>query len=90
MSSTACTLGGPAVHPAGAALRALLLQMFYSIRSERLLMEQLDYNLLFRGSWDGDRRAGLGPDGVYQEPGTVAEPGRRAQFFAVVEQRAAG
>jgi transposase len=29
-------------------LRALLLQTFYSIRSERLLMEQLDYNLLFR------------------------------------------
>jgi transposase len=29
-------------------LRALLLQVFYSIRSERVLMEQLDYNLLFR------------------------------------------
>jgi transposase len=29
-------------------LRALLLQVFYSIRSERLLVEQLDYNLLFR------------------------------------------
>jgi transposase len=29
-------------------LRALLLQVFYSIRSERMLMEQLDYNLLFR------------------------------------------
>jgi len=29
-------------------LRALLLQVFYSIRSERLLMEQLEYNLLFR------------------------------------------
>jgi IS5 family transposase len=29
-------------------LRALLLQVFYSIRSERLLMEQLAYNLLFR------------------------------------------
>jgi transposase len=29
-------------------LRAQLLQVFYSIRSERLLMEQLDYNLLFR------------------------------------------
>jgi hypothetical protein len=28
-------------------LRAALLQIFYSIRSERLLMEQLDYNLLF-------------------------------------------
>src|SRR5579862_8795707 len=29
-------------------LRALLLQIFYSIRSERLLMEQLEYNILFR------------------------------------------
>src|SRR5580693_1308512 len=29
-------------------LRALLLQVFYSIRSERMLMEQLTYNLLFR------------------------------------------
>ena len=29
-------------------MRALLLQAFYSVRSERLLMEQLDYNLLFR------------------------------------------
>jgi transposase len=29
-------------------LRALLLQVLYSVRSERLLMEQLNYNLLFR------------------------------------------
>jgi len=29
-------------------LRALLLQMLYTVRSKRLLMEQLDYNLLFR------------------------------------------
>src|SRR5262249_57307071 len=29
-------------------LRALLVQMLYSIRSERQLLEQLDYNLLFR------------------------------------------
>ena len=29
-------------------LRALLVQMFYTIRSERMLMEQLEYNLLFR------------------------------------------
>jgi len=28
-------------------LRALLLQMLYSVRSERMLMEQLEYNLLF-------------------------------------------
>ena len=29
-------------------LRALLLQVLYTVRSERLLMEELDYNLLFR------------------------------------------
>jgi transposase len=29
-------------------LRALLLQVFFSIRSERLLVEQIDYNSLFR------------------------------------------
>src|SRR3569833_1654451 len=34
--------------PPDRLLRALLLQMLYSIRSERMLMEQLEYNLLFR------------------------------------------
>jgi transposase len=29
-------------------LRALLLQVLYSVRSERMLMEQLHYSLLFR------------------------------------------
>jgi transposase len=29
-------------------LRAMLLQIFYSIRSERMLMEQTQYNLLYR------------------------------------------
>ena len=29
-------------------LRALLLQVLYTVRSERMLMEQLEYNLLFR------------------------------------------
>ena len=40
-------VGRPSVPPER-LLRALLLQAFYTIRSERLLMEQLDYNLLFR------------------------------------------
>src|SRR5262245_32280216 len=39
--------GRPGIPPER-LLRALLLQAFYSVRSERLLMEQLDYNLLFR------------------------------------------
>ena len=39
--------GRPSIAPEY-LLRAALLQIFYSVRSERLLMEQLDYNLLFR------------------------------------------
>ena len=39
--------GRPSIAPER-LLRALLLQVFYSVRSERMLMEQLDYNLLFR------------------------------------------
>jgi transposase len=39
--------GRPSI-PSEKLLRALLLQAFYSVRSERQLMEQLDYNLLFR------------------------------------------
>ncbi len=40
-------VGRPSISPE-MLLRALLLQVLYSVRSERLLMEQLDYNLLFR------------------------------------------
>jgi transposase len=40
--------GGRRSIPPERLLRALLLQVFYSIRSERVLIEQLDYNLLFR------------------------------------------
>jgi transposase len=40
-------LGRPSIPPEK-LLRALLLQVFYAVRSERLLMQQLDYNLLFR------------------------------------------
>src|SRR5467141_1267123 len=40
-------VGRPSIPPEK-LLRALLLQVLYTVRSERLLMEQLDYNLLFR------------------------------------------
>lgn len=52
--------GRPSIPPE-MLLRALVLQALYSVRSERLLMEELDYNLLFRwfvglnvdeGTWD--------------------------------------
>jgi transposase len=39
--------GRPSIAPEK-LLRALLLQVLYTVRSERQLMEQLDYNLLFR------------------------------------------
>lgn len=39
--------GRPSIPPEK-LLRALILQLLYSVRSERQLMEQLDYNLLFR------------------------------------------
>jgi transposase len=40
-------VGRPSIPPEQ-LLRAQLLQMLYSIRSERLLMEEIDYNMLFR------------------------------------------
>jgi transposase len=41
------TYGRPSIPPEK-WLRALLLQVLYTVRSERMLMEQLEYNLLFR------------------------------------------
>jgi len=40
-------IGRPSIPPEH-LLRALLLQILYTVRSERLLMEQLEYNMLFR------------------------------------------
>jgi len=40
-------IGRPSIPPEQ-LLRALLLQVLYTVRSERMLMEQLEYNLLFR------------------------------------------
>src|SRR5205814_1460585 len=40
-------IGRPSIAPEK-LLRALLLQVLYSVRSERMLMEELNYNLLFR------------------------------------------
>jgi transposase len=54
------TMGRPSIAPEK-LLRALLLQVLYTVRSERMLIEQLNYNLLFRwfvglnmddGVWD--------------------------------------
>ena len=54
-------VGRPSIPPEY-LLRATLLQAFYSVRSERMLMEQIDYNLLFR--WF----VGLPMDGAVWHP----------------------
>ena len=59
-------LGRPSIPPER-LLRAMLLQAFYSIRSERLLMERLDYDLLFR--WF----VGLGIDDAVWDPSTFSK-----------------
>jgi transposase len=58
--------GRPSIPPEK-LLRALLLQALYTIRSERQLMEQLDYNLLFR--WF----VGLGMDDGVWSPTTFTK-----------------
>lgn len=57
--------GRPSIPPEH-LLRALLLQIMFTVRSERLLMEQLDYNLLFR--WF----VGLGMDRLW--PAELGNP----------------
>jgi transposase len=59
-------IGRPSIPPEK-LLRALLLQMFYTIRSERQLMEQLNYNLLFR--WF----VGLSVDDPVWDPSTFSK-----------------
>ena len=74
--------GRPSIAPER-LLRASLLMLLYSIRSERQLMEQLNYNLLFPLVCGfGDGRSGVGRDGVYQEPG--ASDRRRGQQAVAV------
>jgi hypothetical protein len=74
-------VGRPSIPPEQ-LLRAQLLQMLYSVRSERLLMEEMDYNILFR--WF----VGLNLDDpvwdatVYQEPRPIAG-GRSGQGISV-------
>ena len=80
-------VGRPSIAPER-LLRALLLQMFYTIRSERMLMEQLQYNLLFR--WF----VGLGMDEAVWDATTFTKNRDRllegdiasAFFESVVEQ----
>src|SRR5580704_5181472 len=68
-------VGRPSIAPEK-LLRAQLLQMLYSIRSERFLMEEMDYNPavpLVCGAECG--RRSLGCDHLHQEPGPIAGGG---------------
>jgi len=64
--------GRPSIPPEQ-LLSALLLQVFYGLRSERQLMEQLDYNLLYR--WF----VGLSPDDPVWDPTTFTKNRERLQ-----------
>ena len=64
--------GRPSIPPEQ-LLSALLLQVFYGIRSERQLMEQLDYNFLYR--WF----VGLSPDDPVWDPTTFTKNRERLQ-----------
>jgi transposase len=82
--------GRPSIAPEY-VLRALLLQAFYSVRSERQLVEQLDYNLLFR--WF----VGLGMDDAVWNHAVFSKNRDRLltsevaqQFFAAVLKQAKG
>jgi transposase len=71
--------GRPSIPPEQ-LLSALLLQVFYSIRSERQLMEQLDYNLLFR--WF----VGLSPDDPIWDPTVFTKNRERLQQGDVFQE----
>lgn len=64
--------GRPSIPPEQ-LLSALLLQVFYGVRSERQLMEQLDYNLLYR--WF----VGLAPDDAVWDATTFTKNRERLQ-----------
>jgi transposase len=71
--------GRPSIPPEQ-LLSALLLQVFYGIRSERQLMEQLDYNLLFR--WF----VGLSPDDRVWDATTFTKNRERLQRGKVLQK----
>jgi transposase len=71
--------GRPSVPPEQ-LLSALLIQVLYGIRSERQLMEQLNYNLLYR--WF----VGLSPDDLVWDPMTFTKNRERLQTGEVFEK----
>jgi len=72
--------GGPSIAPER-LFRSLLLQIFYSVRSERMLIEQLQYNLLFGGLWGWKMTRRSGITRCSARIGSVAERGNPESFF---------
>jgi transposase len=84
------SVGRPSIPPER-LLRAQLLQIFYSIRSERLLMEQLDYNLLFRWFVGMDMDEPIWSDTVFtKNRDRLLNQDIARSFFRRVVERAAG
>jgi transposase len=77
------------VDSTGKLLRAQLLQMLYSIRSERLLMEEIDYSTLFRWfvTLNSDGRS-LGPDHFTKNRDRLLEADVAKEFLAQVVAQA--
>lgn len=82
--------GGRPSIPPEQLIRAMLIQVLYSVRSERLLMEELDFNLLFR--WF----VGLSMDDQVWDHSTFSKNRDRLllhdvadQFFAAIKDQAA-
>ena len=84
-------LGRPSIPPEH-LLRALLLQVFYRIRSERQLMEQMNYNLLFRWFLGLDMDAAVWVPTVFTENrGRLLDHGTVRIFsHSVLEQARTG
>jgi transposase len=77
-------MGRPSIAPEK-LLRALLLQVLYTVRSERLLMEELNYNLLFRWFVGMNMDEGVWHSTVYSKNRDRLLEGDVAQkFFALV------
>jgi hypothetical protein len=81
-------VGRPSIAPER-LFRSLLLQIFYSVRSERMLIEQLQYNLLFRWFVETEMDEGVWKHAVVQqESGALAERRDRGVVLQAVLERA--
>src|ERR1700679_1156930 len=81
-------VGRPSIAPER-LLRSLLLQIFYSVRSERMLIEELQYNLLFRWFVGMERDEAVWNHAVYSKNlERLLKEEIAASFFARVLEKA--